>query len=201
MTGRLILALVAVSLLLGALVGGAAAWWWLDPVPVPAVAIVAAPQRTQSDGSTVAARKPEAAPKPMQEVPAGAHVAGVGRVEIKPKPGRVDSLAASPGATCICDPVALDLTLVETEAGPDLVVSGQGGEITAAEYRPSLGLRLAPHYVHGLGVTWRPAAGGDAERWGVIYQRDWRRFRAGVALEHAREMGLQGQLQGLLLFK
>lgn len=164
---------IGIALLLGAYLIGVK-----TTQPKPEV-ITAAPQVTQSDGSIVLERKPEARPaKAPHRIPKGSTEER--RVNLKLKP---DAFVTADGCQCDPEPVALNLSLVRDDQGRRVVASSQGGQILSA-----LDIPIEPALMPPEPHSW--AAGlsyGHDKSPGVWIDRDLGRIRVGA--EVIRERG------------
>jgi hypothetical protein len=106
---------------------------WLLYHPRAAKMETPAPEIRQSDGSLVLERKPDAAAKAPAEIPRGAKLERVVKVEIQPKPTIALGGSSAPGgadAVPVCPVAELDLALLRNQDNSERVVaSTPNGEI------------------------------------------------------------------------
>lgn len=154
--------------------------------PEPEV-IAAAPQVTQSDGSIVIERKPEAAPsKAPHKIPKGGTEER--RVNLKLKP---DAFVSDEGCKCDPAPVSVNLSLVRDDQGRRVVASSTGGQIVGA-----LDVPIEPALMPPDPHPW--AAGlsyGHDKSAGAWIERDLGRIRVGAEVIRQRDQTFQGRVR------
>lgn len=154
--------------------------------PKPEV-IAAAPQVTQSDGSIVIERKPEAAPsKAPHKIPKGSTEER--RVNLKLKP---DLFVTAEGCQCDPAPVSVNLSLVRDDQGRRVVASSTGGQIVSA-----LDVPIEPTLMPPEPHPW--AAGlsyGHDKSAGAWIERDLGRIRVGAEVIRQRDQTFQGRVR------
>lgn len=152
--------------------------------PKPEVT-TAAPQVTQSDGSIVIERKPEAAPaKAPHKIPKGSTEER--RVNLKLKP---DAFVSDDGCQCDPAPVSVNLSLVRDDMGRRVVASSHGGQILSA-----LDIPIEPALMPPEPHPW--AAGlsyGHDKSPGVWIERDLGRIRVGAEVIRQRDQTFQAR--------
>lgn len=127
MIGRFLIALVLLSMLIGAAIGlGIGYWLWHQPEQA---AVIEAPRPAiiQADGSVVLERKPiaetEADRTAKHKIPDGAKTERQTRVVVQPEP-----ITDNDG--CSCEPIAIDLSVIRHDDGSSgVVASSDGGTI------------------------------------------------------------------------
>lgn len=142
-----------------------AVWSFTSTSPVEVIS--AKPAERQADKSLVAERRPVAKPAPAPHaLPAGSTEERRISATVRPKPAGRYALAGAPGQEC--DPVTLDMSLVQDgEGGRRAVVSSPDGEVLTALDIP-IAAAAAPRPSHDWEV-------------GLMYQPDRRGYGAVVA--------------------
>lgn len=182
MTPKLIIQIaIGIALLLAAYLFGVK-----TTQPKPEV-IAAAPQVTQSDGSIVVERKPEARPsKPPHKIPKGSTEDR--RVNLKLKPY---AFVSDEGCKCDPEPVSVNLSLVRDDQGRRVVASSTGGQIVGALDIP-IEPALTPPELHpwAAGLSY-----GHDKSPGVWIERDLGRIRVGAEVIRQRDQTFQGRVK------
>lgn len=174
----------------------AVTWWMMRPAPVVETAAAAV---TQSDGSLVVERAPDAAAKPAHMVPKGTTVERVVRIDVRPRrpatvnesltPGGPELAALGhgvvlPPAAAPCPSVRLDLSLVREQGGARRVIaSSPDGDILRALDIPveTAAPPPAPHR-WAAGLSYAPIARAA----GAWIERDIGRVRLGLDINQTR---------------
>lgn len=149
--------------------------------------VTAAPQVTQSDGSIVVERKPEARPsKPPHKIPKGSIEER--RVGIKLQP---DAFVSAEGCKCDPEPVSVNLSLVRDDQGRRVVASSTGGKVVGALDVP-IETALMPPEPHpwAAGLSY-----GHDKSPGAWIERDLGRIRVGAEVIRQRDQTFQGRVR------
>jgi hypothetical protein len=172
---------IGIALLLGAYLIGVKT---TQPKPEDVTAV---PQVTQSDGSIVIERKPEAKPtKAPHKIPKGSTEER--RVNLKLKP---DAFVSDDGCQCDPAPVSVNLSLVRDDQGRRVVASSPGGQIVGA-----LDVPIEPALMPPEPHPW--AAGlsyGHDKSAGAWIERDLGRIRVGAEVIRQRDQTFQGRVR------
>jgi hypothetical protein len=176
---------LAASLAIGALGGLALGWQLWRPQTVTETP---APEVIQEDGSRVLERAPDPTARPAHQLPPGATLERVVRVEVRPDPlpapvevprGTPDSSVAGVAAPrdtargCSCAPVTVELSLVRLEDGTRRVVaSATGGTLLGGVDIPVESAAPAKVLRWSAGAEYDLAAKG----WGGYLERDFDRL-------------------------
>lgn len=154
----------------------------------------------QADGSALLERKPDAAAKPVHQIPAGAKVERVVKLAIKSRPVIPSPLAGEgkgEGEKVDCPPVQVDLSLVKL---PDetrrVIASSVNGEVVAGVDIPVEAARQVKEPKWAAGLTMSPVGRG----YGAFVDRDFGPFRVGAELNQSEAYGFDIRLKAGLRF-
>lgn len=181
------------------LAGLSLGWRMHAPRPAPVEAYAASV--VQADGSLLLERQPNASAVAPMQIPAGAKVQRLIQLRIKPHPAPslasaptdpAVPLPAAPAQAVNCQPLTLDLALVDQAdhtqrviaSSPDGLILG-GLDIPVA---PRPATRDPPRWAAGLSYD-------SARRSGLWLERDLGPLRTGVALRQDDNGGLRGELR------
>lgn len=186
-TGRTAVLALAAALIFAA--GVATGWKFYAPKPAPPITY--APEVRQGDGSLILERKPQADPKPAQQVPKGARVERVVQVTVQPHPpgpsGEVMGetspssleVPAAPVAA-MPSPVRVDLTLLRMpDQSRRVVASSPDGTVVGGIDIPLEDGRVVRVPKWAAGMVYGTTAWGDRAT-GAFLDRDLGPFRAGA---------------------
>lgn len=156
------------GVVIGAVLGGVAVHHVMAP---KAVREKPAAEVRQKDGSLVLARQTDQHAKPAQQIPKGAHLSRVVKLEIRPKDQA-------------CPPVHVDLSLVSEDNGSQRVIaSSPDGTVVGGMDMP-----VARAIAAAKGHPWAAGASYGLRKHGigVWAERDlWRlRFGSEIAIRH-----------------
>lgn len=180
--GHRLLSLYVGTILLLVCLGLVVGWWIWKPTPVietPAAA------ETQSDGSIVLERKPDAQAKPAAKLPKGGKLERSVSVTVQPKTPEAN--LKLPGAVP-CPPVRVDLALVRMDDKTKRVVaSSPDGEVVAGLDMPIETAAPPPEPKKwAAGLSWDP----QNRTPGAWIERDIGRIRLGAEINRARALTL-----------
>lgn len=180
LTPKLIIQIaIGIVLLLGAYLIGVK-----TTQPKPEI-ISAAPQVTQSDGSIIVERKPEAKPaKAPHKIPKRSTEER--RVNLKLKP---DAFVTADGCQCDPAPVSVNLSLVRDDQGRRVVASSRGGQILSALDIPIEPALMPPEpHPWSAGLSY-----GHDKSPGIWVERDLGRIRVGAEVIRDRTQTFQAR--------
>lgn len=175
------IAAVASVLGIGIVLGLTLGWNLWKPKP-PAVERYAR-EETLTDGSKVFEKKPQADAKPSHEIPKGAVVERIIKVEFLPKEDTLHANGESQGTLRpVPLPFTLDMSLVRMEDGTTRVVSHSNDVvITGGTDIPTVNVAEHTKHVWAAGAVYGATAWGD-KAVGVFLDRDFAFVRTGVEL-------------------
>lgn len=160
-----------VVLTVGAIVGMVLGWiLWKPEIPPETYA----PEKRQADGSLILERKPQPDAKPAHEIPKGAKLERIVKVQVKPRSDTPTAATGTPGSGPVnvlpeLPPVTVDLSLVRL---PDqtrrVIVSSPNGEVIGGVDVPVEAARPVRSLRWAAGGLWNPSD----RTWGAWLQRD-----------------------------
>lgn len=190
--------LIIIAFVAGAALASLVNWklWHKDPV----IETYATEER-QMDGSAILERKPDAAAKPVHQIPKGAKVERVVKLEVKATTTETvseDTDSAGAARPIIdCPPVQVDLSLVKL---PDetrrVIASSTNGEIVAGVDIPVEAARQAKEPKWAAGLTMSPIGRG----YGAFVDRDFGPFRVGAEINQSEAYGFDFRVKAGLRF-
>src|ERR1035437_5398350 len=195
LTGKLEAYALAAALILVAGMGAGWNLWSPERAKAPKIDPPAV-QVVQGDGSTVLERKPDAAAKPVQQIPKGGTVVRVGHVTIQPNrpeassvpSGSVASVPSSPAQAheCPpCPPVRVDFSVIRMpDLSPRVIVSSPDGKVLDGVDIPVEAGPPAPTVKllkRAAGVVYGTTAYGDISK-GAFYDHDFGFIRTGAEI-------------------
>lgn len=190
--------LVLIGVLLLGAVGGLSLGWKLWK-PRPPVQEVSAPGSTQSDGSIILPKEPDANAKPPHVVPHGAVVEHITHVVVRPdpvqpvQPPTVPGQPVQPGLPPVQPAdVQVDLTLVRMPDGQHRVIaSSPNGTIVGGIDIPVEAAKPQPKELHhAAGLRYTMSTDGS-KGYGPAYSYDKGFLRIGVDAVYTRYQTIQ----------
>jgi len=171
------------------LLAGLSLGWYIFR-PSPPKPEVYAPPVAQKDGSKVLERKPQADAKPAHEVPKGAKVERIVKIEVKstpvntPSARQIGSGSTESTAAIDCPPVTVDLTLVRLpDESRRVIASSPNGQVVGGVDIPVESARAYKELKWAAGVTANPID----RTFGAFIDRDLGPFRFGAEVNQIKD--------------